>query len=231
MEVNWLNKPNTVALYFHLLLWSENGNKIVCSRKELSERTGLSEREVRTAIEHLKATKFVTNEATNNGTLITIEKRMLASYNDAEIDQVSDQQIDQQKEKDKKSEKEKKQREKEKNQKKKRKEKEKESKKQKEKIYISENARTLIHALPKLLQADIYEFMKMRQSIGKPIKTERALKILINRLQKYSDGDILVMRDMLNESILNNWQSVYPPKKRKRGNEVLDMIMSGEFDE
>ena len=57
----------------------------------------------------------------------------------------------------------------------------------------------------------IYEFIKMRKLIKKPM-TDRALTMLINKLEKLSsDKDIQIK--ILEKSILKNWTDIYPYKE------------------
>lgn len=56
----------------------------------------------------------------------------------------------------------------------------------------------------------ILDFIEMRKTIKKPM-TERAVKILINKLPKLSpiiDTQIKI----LEQSIINNWTDIYPVK-------------------
>ena len=57
----------------------------------------------------------------------------------------------------------------------------------------------------------IYEFIKMRKLIKKPM-TDRAVTMLINKLEKLSsDKDIQIK--ILEQSILKNWTDIYPYKE------------------
>lgn len=61
------------------------------------------------------------------------------------------------------------------------------------------------------LQNAIYDFIKMRQMIKKPM-TDRALKTLLKRLDTlavFEEGKIMV----LEQSILNGWQNIFEVKK------------------
>lgn len=58
----------------------------------------------------------------------------------------------------------------------------------------------------------IYEFIKMRKLIKKPL-TERALKQLINKLLTLSSVKEEQLQ-ILDNSIINNWSNVYPLKKQ-----------------
>lgn len=52
------------------------------------------------------------------------------------------------------------------------------------------------------------EFLDLRKKL-KCKNTERAIKLLTNELDKYDDTTKI---EMINESIMNSWKSVYPPK-------------------
>ncbi|WP_304068620.1 helix-turn-helix domain-containing protein [Megamonas hypermegale] len=62
---------------------------------------------------------------------------------------------------------------------------------------------------PELKDA-IREFIKMRKLAKKPM-TDRALEMLITKLQKLTD-DVGEQIEIINQSTINNWSSVYPPK-------------------
>lgn len=55
------------------------------------------------------------------------------------------------------------------------------------------------------------DFVIMRKAIKKPL-TERATKVLLNKLDKLANGDKELVIKILEQSILNNWQSVYELK-------------------
>lgn len=65
---------------------------------------------------------------------------------------------------------------------------------------------------PELKEA-IYEFIKMRKLIKKPL-TDRALTMVLNKLKKLS-SDEKIQTEILNQSIMNNWQNVYKLKTDK----------------
>lgn len=60
------------------------------------------------------------------------------------------------------------------------------------------------------LKNALYEFIKMRKLIKRPL-TDRALSLLIGRLKEFGQTEA-VQIEILNQSIMNNWQSVYPLK-------------------
>ena len=80
----------------------------------------------------------------------------------------------------------------------------------------------------------LYEFIKMRKLIKKPL-TDFALTKLINKLEKFSP-DPQVQVDILEKSILNNWQDIYAPQEeqprqpRQQGNVTPLFDTIGEID-
>lgn len=67
------------------------------------------------------------------------------------------------------------------------------------------NNRELIKALQ--------DFKDIRNNIGKPFKTVNALTRLFNKLDKYSNNDDNVKIEILEKSILNNWQDIWELKR------------------
>ena len=74
-------------------------------------------------------------------------------------------------------------------------------------LYIKEHAFAAIWSLLK-------EYLEMRKEIGTPISM-RGLKMLLNRIEKLSNGNITVQRLMLENAILNKWKNVYKPKDQE----------------
>lgn len=79
----WYNDSNTVHLFLHLLLSANHGQKnwrgikvdrgqVVTGIHSLSEKLGMSNSKIRTALEHLKKTGELTSKSTNKYTIITI---------------------------------------------------------------------------------------------------------------------------------------------------------------
>lgn len=75
------------------------------------------------------------------------------------------------------------------------------------------------------LKEAIYAFIDMRKTIKKPM-TERALKMLINKLNKMTNDDNVKIA-ILDQSIMHNWQDIYELKENNkstyRNNIVVDM--------
>lgn len=77
------------------------------------------------------------------------------------------------------------------------------------------------------VQQSLYEFIKMRKLIKKPL-TDRALTNIISRLKGLSRGDSVMADKILNQSIDNAWQGIYELKTDKpatgKKDEVLDYL-------
>lgn len=93
LEWEWYTDINTTRLFIHMLLkanWKDGNFKgttvprgsFVSSIGKLSSETGLTEREIRTAISHLKTTGEVTSKTTNRFTVFTVVKYDLYQTND-----------------------------------------------------------------------------------------------------------------------------------------------------
>lgn len=71
--------------------------------------------------------------------------------------------------------------------------------------------------LPENLTSALKDFEQMRKSIKKPIKSDRARKMLLNRLNDLAGDNVDLKVQMLDEAIFNNWQNVYLPKGEHNG--------------
>lgn len=79
----WYTNPNTMRVYLHLLMTANfcdaefethtiKRGQVITGRKALSAQLKLSERQVRTALEHLKTTNDIAIESTSKYSIITI---------------------------------------------------------------------------------------------------------------------------------------------------------------
>lgn len=82
--------------------------------------------------------------------------------------------------------------------------------------------------LPQELKSALMDFEKMRKSIKKPITSNRARKILLNRLDELAKGDIDLKIKLIENAIFHNWQSIYPlDEKERRNNGVRNDFRAG----
>ena len=69
------------------------------------------------------------------------------------------------------------------------------------------------------LREALKAFLDMRKSIKKPIQTEYAFKLALNRLKQLSDIDS-VRIEIVNQSVEHNWRTFYTLQNSYRTNEV-----------
>ena len=93
LDWEWYSDINTTRAFIHMLLkanWKDGNFKgmvvprgsFVSSIGKLASETGLTEREIRTAISHLKMTGEVTSKTTNKFTVFSVVKYDLYQAND-----------------------------------------------------------------------------------------------------------------------------------------------------
>lgn len=71
---------------------------------------------------------------------------------------------------------------------------------------------------------DLYiEFIKLRKMQQKPL-TNRALKMLITRIERLSNMDIGIQKKMLENAIMNGWTNVYLPSQEVEDEQVLKSL-------
>lgn len=69
------------------------------------------------------------------------------------------------------------------------------------------------------LREALKAFLDMRKSIKKPIQTEYAFKLALNKLKQLSDIDSIRI-EIVNQSVEHNWQTFYAVQNSYRTNEV-----------
>ena len=77
------------------------------------------------------------------------------------------------------------------------------------------------------VKSTLYEFIKMRKFIKKPL-TDFALKKLIKKLYKLS-ADPAEQVNILETSILNNWQDIYEPKEKQEPEAAESKDRQGKY--
>ena len=163
-----------------------DAGECVFGRKKWAEDLGLSERQVRTAIEHLKSTNEIATKTTNKFTIITvvnwelwqIEEGVKRPTKRPTRSQTSDQQPTT-------------------------------SKESKNNISSSLRSEDIYSGLPSELKNALMEFEQMRNKNRKPM-TDRAKVLLLNKLDSLAGNDTDLKIKLLEEAILHGWQSVYP---------------------
>lgn len=70
------------------------------------------------------------------------------------------------------------------------------------------------------LKKTIYDFIKMRITINKPL-TKKGLELMIKKLKSLSNNENEQI-EILNNSIMNNWQGIFPLKKHGEKGSIND---------
>ncbi|MED9905253.1 MAG: hypothetical protein UFG06_13870 [Lachnospiraceae bacterium] len=202
LKWEWYSDINTCRLFIYMLLranWSDERfrgvviprGSFVSSIGKLAEATSLTEREVRTAIFHLKSTGEVTSKSTNKFTVFTVVNYGLYQSSDMQKDiqppskrQTNDK-LTTTIEEDKKVR----------------------NKKELDVYYPNDEK----------LNQSFLDFLDMRKKIKKPM-TERAITLAMKKLHELSalpfsdsmDNDLAVQ--ILEQSTMNCWQGLFPVK-------------------
>ena len=65
------------------------------------------------------------------------------------------------------------------------------------------------------------EFLSMRKKIRKPVRTDRALKALLKKLHELSGGDVVLMKQIIDQSLDKEWLGLF---ELKTGNDSTKNI-------
>ena len=79
------------------------------------------------------------------------------------------------------------------------------------------------------LKQTIYEFIKMRKAIKKPLTT-RGLELMINKLRKMTSNTNEQIQ-ILNNSIMNNWLGIFPLKEEEKQKEKVEYVINEMTEE
>lgn len=86
-------------------------------------------------------------------------------------------------------------------------------------------APSVYYPADELLNQAFVDYVEMRKKIKKPLATERAVKLAMSNLEKLSGGDNDVAIQILEQSIMNSWQGLFPLKQEtKRQGEATDYV-------
>lgn len=224
LQLNPLH-PNSQCLY-HILMHINNKcnwiSEFTVSNTLLMSYTGLTLSTLQRSRNNLIQKGFITYKKGSGNNAGTYKINLLYEF-DQQSDQQNDQQVDQQSERqnDNKVTTLNKQKTKTKTETKIIKEKNKKEKNKKETEFdqlINQNFSD------EELKKTIYDFIKMRKAIKKPLTT-RGLELMIKKLYSLTTN-VEEQIEILNNSIMNNWQGVFPIKQNtKKSNS------KGSFDD
>jgi hypothetical protein len=229
VEWGWYRDSVVKDVFLHLLMianWKDGaymGHAIhpgdaIIGTKQLAVDLGFSRQQIRTALKKLESTGEISIFSTNRFSIVTVENWGLYQGDDSDANQqiTNKQPTDNQQITNKQPH----------------------LKKERKKEGKKENNNTPLTPLgecpPELVQP-MMDFIEHRKSMRKPM-SELAVTRMLSRLNKLSGGDIEMCKEMIDTSIANGWQGIFPPdEKRTRQqrprNEVLEMLRRGEFDD
>lgn len=203
LDWEWYSDINTTRAFIHMLLkanWRDGNFKgvpvprgsFVSSIGKLASETGLTEREIRTAISHLKTTGEVTSKTTNKFTVFSVVKYDLYQASDKQnvsqepskrhSNDIQTTTIEEKKERKKGN-------------------KEKNTKKD----FFPDNG---------ILDQAFSDYVDMRKQIRAPM-TDRAIEMAIKKLTVLSGGDPDVAVKIMEQSIMNSWKGLFPLNDHK----------------
>jgi hypothetical protein len=200
MDWEWYTDPLTARLFFHLILSvrHKDGRRFGVEVKrgqmltgiyELSEQTGLSVRQTRTRLDRLEQTGEITRKTTNKFSIITVVK--YSDYQDNDSEPTSNRQAtDKQPTSNRPLSK-------------------KERKKEGKNINTTPPKPKVLDGRSKDFVEAFSGFKIMRKKIKKPM-TDRAVELTIKELEKLAPLDEAKQIQILEQSIRNSWQGVFP---------------------
>jgi hypothetical protein len=84
--------------------------------------------------------------------------------------------------------------------------------------------------IPPELHDPVKEFIEHRKNIKKKM-SDRAIELMMKKLNELSKGDIETSKKILEQSILSGWAGVFPLKHETSGNPYLDRLKKGQENE
>ena len=212
LDWEWYDDANTMRLFIHCLLkanWKEGSwhgisykpGQFITSIQSLADETGLSIQQVRTALSHMISTGEVTSYQQGRSRIITVNN--WDSYQGS--NKVSNKEVtrcQQDANKMLTTDKE-----------------YKELKEEKEYIYSAD---------PKIEKA-FADFVEMRNKIRKPM-SDRAIELAIEKLTKLSGGDSDLAVQIINQSIMNSYQGLFPLKEEPKQNTKIHNFNERDYD-
>lgn len=93
---NWFRKPSVLQTYLFILLASDDKGHIITTLQTISNATGLTFRQIRTALSVLQNDKQIDKQTTNKKTIINVLQKGSCDYHEIEYKTKNDKQNDKQ---------------------------------------------------------------------------------------------------------------------------------------
>jgi hypothetical protein len=84
--------------------------------------------------------------------------------------------------------------------------------------------------IPEALQEPLNDFIEMRKKIKAPL-TDRALDMLLKKLNQLSGGSTEKSIEILNQSTMNGWKGIFPLKENKNQNPFLRILEERKYEQ
>lgn len=216
LKWEWYDDVETFKVFFHLILTANHEDRKwhgtvvkrgqrITSYAKLASETKLSVQQIRTILNRLESTGEITRTSTSRYTVITVENySVYQCRDDASNKQTTRQSTINQQTSNKRAT---------------------TNKNDKN----DKNYRVVtLYKVPDELKESVEAFVEMRKRIKAPM-TDRALSMMLKKLNTMSGGDMDRARAILDQSTIHDWKGIYPLKEERSRNEVLDLI--GGFDD
>ena len=214
LDWEWYDDANTKILFLHCLLkanWKEckwhglviEPGQFVTSLQSLAVETHLTIRQVRVALDHLEMTGEVTSKCHSKFRVVTINSWSDYQGNDKQSGrqmtnkrQANDKQVTT----------------------------DKEYKEREEGKELKNNTPynpPEYYPNDEILNKAFSDYVAMRKQIKKPL-TDRAVELAMKKLAELSNGDNDMAVKIIEQSIMNSWQGLFPLKDNSRNNGSID---------
>lgn len=184
--------------------------QFIFGRTKAASELQMSESKVYRYLKLLEKLKMLNNKTNNKFSLVTIEKWAFYQGDEEDFEQQIEQQM---------------------NNKRTTNEQQMNTYKNVKNVKKVKECKEIIYSDSPELNEAIISFIDYRKSIKKPM-SDRAITLLIGKLNKMS-GSINEQIDILNQSILNGWQGIFPLKKESalvRTEQVPSYIKNNSFN-
>lgn len=84
--------------------------------------------------------------------------------------------------------------------------------------------------IPEALREPLNDFIEMRKKIKAPL-TDRALDMLLKKLNQLSGGSTEKSIEILNQSTMNGWKGIFPLKENKNQNPFLRILEERKYEQ
>lgn len=236
LEWEWYNDIPTKTLFIHILLKANFKDKnwqghlvkrgeLITGRKQLSQETGLSEQQTKTALKKLQSTNEITIKATNRFSIITLVNYGLYQDRKEDTNQQNNQQNNQQSTNNQPTDK------------------QQATTTKNENNNNNDNNNKKTKAKKDFFDLDIPDYVN-KETLKDYIDTRKnsrspmskpALKLLIKKIKDFKEQGQDINK-CLEEAILSNWKSIFPLKESKQSKppininiKEIDYGTSGKF--